>query len=129
MLKIIQIAYIKFFSYNYEALIIQVIMAKTNDNFFPFFLLQQLESIASQLGIEVRYENLADEELTLHGGICKLFKRPLIVIDSRLPIGQRAKLLAQEIGKYDLENFYILPRVREFISLHSSAFEKNLPHK
>lgn len=104
-------------------------MAKINDNFSSFFLLQQLECIASQLGIEVRYENLTDEELTLHGGICKLFKRPLIIIDSRLPAWERAKLLAQELSKYDLENFYILPRVREFISLHSSAFEKNLPHK
>lgn len=106
-----------------------MIMAKINDYLSSLFLLQQLESIASQLGIEVRYENLADEELTFHGGACKLFSRSLIVIDSRLPIWERARLLAQELGKYDLENFYILPRVREFISLHSSVFEKNLPHK
>lgn len=99
------------------------------DNFFPFYLLHQLESIAAQLGIEVRYENLADEEVTLHGGACKLFSRPLIVIDSRSQTWEKAKLLAQELGKYDLENFYILPRVREFIYLHSSPLEKNLPHK
>lgn len=104
-------------------------MRKMNDNFSSSFLLQQLENIASQLEIEVRYENLADEELTLHGGACKLLNRALIIIDSRLPSCERAKLLAQELGKYDLENFYILPRVREFIFLYSSTLEKNLPHK
>ena len=99
------------------------------NDYYSFFLLQQLESLAFQLGIEVRYENLADEELTLHSGACKLFSRSLIIIDSRYPAWERAKLLAQELAKYDLENFYILPRVREFIFLHSSALEKNLPHK
>lgn len=99
------------------------------NSFSYFFLLQQLEDLAEQLGVEVRYENLADEELSLHSGACKLFSRSLIVIDSRCPIPERARLLAWELSKHDLENFYILPRVREFISLHSSALEKNLPHK
>ncbi len=99
------------------------------NNFSASFLLQQLESLAFQLGIEMRYENLADEELTLHSGACKLFNRSLIVIDARCPTLERARLLARELGKYDLENFYILPFVREFIYLHSSGLEKNLPHK
>lgn len=98
-------------------------------NFSFFSLLQELENIATQLNIEVRYENLADEELSLHSGSCQLFGRPLIVIDSRCSISEKARLLAHELSKYDLEDFYILPLVREFIALQSSALEKNLPHK
>ncbi len=97
------------------------------NNFSAHFLLQELENLACQLGIEVHYENLSDEELSLHSGACKLFGRSLIIIDARCPIFVKAQLLARELGKYDLENFYIVPRVREYIALHSSGLEKNLP--
>jgi len=96
-------------------------------NFSAHFLLQELENLASQLGIEVRYENLRDEELSFHSGACKLFSRSLIIIDARCLASARSRLLARELSKYDLENFYIVPRVREYIALHSSGLEKNLP--
>jgi len=92
-------------------------------------ILPHLESLASQLKIEVRYENLSDEEICIHSGGCKLLGRHLIIIDSRRSIDERAKILGREIGKYELENLYILPRVREFISLHSAPREKNLPQR
>jgi hypothetical protein len=90
-------------------------------------LLQHLESLAAQLEIEVRYENLADDEVTIHSGSCKLLDRDLILIDRQQPLVERARLLARELSRYDLENFYILPRVREFIQ--ASSREKNLPQR
>jgi hypothetical protein len=92
-------------------------------------LLQHLESIASQLGIDVRYENLSDEELSIHSGGCKFGGQNLIIIDIRRPMEERAQILAGELSKFDLEDFYILPRVREFIFLQSSPREKNLPQR
>jgi hypothetical protein len=90
-------------------------------------LLQHLESLAAQLEIEVRYENLADDEVTIHSGGCKLLGRDLVLIDRQQPLVERARLLARELSRYDLENFYILPRVREFIE--ASSREKNLPQR
>ena len=90
-------------------------------------LLQHLEGLAAQLEIEVRYENLADDEITIHSGGCKLLDRNLILIDLQQPLVERARLLARELSRYDLENFYILPRVREFIQ--ASSREKNLPQR
>jgi hypothetical protein len=90
-------------------------------------LLQHLESLAAQLEIEVRYENLADDEVTIHSGGCKLLDRDLVLIDRQQPLVERARLLARELSRYDLENFYILPRVREFIE--ASSREKNLPQR
>lgn len=91
------------------------------------YLLQHLESLAAQLEIEVRYESLADDEVTIHSGSCKLLGRDLILIDRQQPLVERARLLARELSRYDLENFYILPRVREFIQ--ASSREKNLPQR
>jgi hypothetical protein len=91
------------------------------------FLLQELESLAARLEIDVRYESLADDELTIHSGGCKVLDRKLIIIDKNQPIAERALLLARELSRYDLEDFYLLPRVREFIQ--ASSREKNLPQR
>ena len=96
-------------------------------DFSPTLLLQQLEGLAVRLGVEVRYENLADDELTFHSGGCRVLDRTLIIIDKNRPLPERARLLARELSRYDLEDFYLLPRVREF--LQASSLEKNLPHR
>jgi len=95
--------------------------------FSDSLLLQHLEGLAAQLGIEVRYENLADDEVTIHSGGCKLLDRNLILIDRQQPPAECARILARELSRYDLENLYILPRVREFIQ--TSSREKNLPQR
>jgi hypothetical protein len=95
--------------------------------FSESLLLQHLEGLAARLGIEVRYENLADDEVTIHSGGCKLLGRNLILIDRQQPPAECARILARELSRYDLENLYILPRVREFIQ--TSSREKNLPQR
>ncbi len=92
-----------------------------------FALLEQLEGIAAQLKVEVRYESLADEELTIRSGGCKLLGQHLIIIDPSASTGERARVLARELSQYDLEAIYLPPRIREFILLHSGPREKNLP--
>ena len=91
------------------------------------FLLQQLEGLAARMKIDVRYESLSDEEFTIHSGGCKVLDRTLILIDKNQPLAERARLLALELSRYDLEDFYLLPRVRQFIQ--ASSREKNLPQR
>lgn len=100
-----------------------------DDNFSETSLLQHLEELAARLEIDVRYENLADEEISIHSGGCKLAGRSLILIDLHLPLSERARILARELSRYDLEDLYLLPRVREFILLQASSCEKNLPQR
>ena len=97
-----------------------------DQNFSDTLLLQHLEALALQLNIEVRYENLTDEEIPIHSGGCKLSGRSLILIDLHLPFMERARILASELSRYDLESLYVLPRVREFILLQKSSKEKSL---
>jgi hypothetical protein len=90
-------------------------------------LLQHLEGVAAQLGLEVRYENLADDEFSIHSGGCRLLGRNLILIHFHLPPLERARILARELSKWELEDLYLLPRVRQFILLQARSREKNLP--
>jgi hypothetical protein len=100
-----------------------------DDSFSETSLLRHLEDLAARLEIEIRYETLTDEEVSIHSGGCKVSGRNFILVDLHLtPLG-RARVLARELSHYDLENLYVLPRVREFIALQGSPPEKNLPHK
>ena len=92
-------------------------------------LLDHLERIAVQLAIEVRYESLADEELSIQSGGCRLQGQHLIIIDPHCSSKERARILARELSRYDLEAIYLPPRIREFILLHSGPREKNLPQR
>jgi hypothetical protein len=92
-------------------------------------LLQHLEGVAAQLQVEVRYENLADDEVAIQSGGCKVLGRRLILIDHRRSPAAQAKILARELGRFDLEPLYLLPQIRDFILGQSDPRKKNLPHK
>lgn len=92
-------------------------------------LLQHLEGIAAGLNIEVRYESLADEDLSIQSGRCRVLSRHLILIDSNQPLRERVRLLAREISRWNLEDLYILPQVRDFIARQLEGREKNRPQR
>jgi hypothetical protein len=92
-------------------------------------LLQHLENLAARMEIDVRYESLADEEISVRSGGCKLSGRRIIFIDLHLTPAEKARVLARELSRCDLENFYLLPLVREFILRQGSSPEKNLPQR
>jgi len=92
-------------------------------------LLRHLEGIARQLEIEIRYERLFDDEISVHSGGCQVRGRHLILIDSGHSPFEQARILARELAKHELEDLYILPRIREFIDLQSPPREKNLPQR
>jgi hypothetical protein len=73
-------------------------------------LLNELESIASQLGIKLRYEK-GDFE----GGYCVLKSERIIVINKKLSPTVRLSVLARGISEIGLNNVYVKPAVRDFI--------------
>ncbi len=98
-----------------------------DDPFSETSLLRHLEDLAARLELEIRYESLTDEEVSIHSGGCKVSGRNMVLLDIHLCPLERARVLARELSRYDLENVYLLPRIREFIQLQGSSREKNLP--
>ena len=98
---------------------------------FPEFadaaLLHHLENLAAQLGIQVRYEDLADDELSIQSGGCKVLGKTLILIEKLRSPREQAQILARELSRFDLEDRYVLPRVRDFIALQAPPREKKRP--
>ena len=73
-------------------------------------LILELESLAGQLGIAVRYEK-GDFE----GGYCILRAQKLLLVNRRLAPARKASLLAVALEEIGLENTFVKPALRAFI--------------
>jgi hypothetical protein len=74
-------------------------------------LLSKLEEAASQLGLELRWE---DGHFT--GGACRLQDKKMFVISRSLPTFQKVEILCRELSQFDLSKIFILPCLRERIN-------------
>jgi hypothetical protein len=73
-------------------------------------ILSELEHLASNCGISIRYE-----KGDFDGGYCVLKAERLIVINKRLVLARRASVLAQGLAEVGIDEMYLKPAVREYI--------------
>jgi hypothetical protein len=78
-------------------------------------VLSQLEGLADQFGIQIRYEKIVEEELTSVGGLCRLKGECFIIINSRATAKDKIQALAKALKNFDLNDVYIRPALRELI--------------
>ncbi len=78
-------------------------------------LLQQLEELAERLGVKVLYESLDQQEFVVKSGTCTLRGQLVAIIDDRLTPGDRMRVLADCLSRFDLSTVYLVPAVRELI--------------
>ena len=90
-------------------------------------ILEALEEVAERLSIKVHYERMKAFEFRVQDGSCKLKGESKIYIDSRHPIKDKVSILAQELGKYNLEEIYIPPLLREKVFLFHTPPEGPTP--
>lgn len=76
----------------------------------PEQLLKELEELAVQCAIIVRYEK-GDFE----GGFCVLKAERLIVVNKKLAPLKKASILALGLAEIGIDEMYLKPVVREFI--------------
>ncbi|MCH7781566.1 hypothetical protein IID62_00725 [candidate division KSB1 bacterium] len=77
-------------------------------------LLQELENIATKLDITVRYEN-GD----FAGGLCRVKEENVLIINKKNSLQKKITILSRELSGVDLNAIYILPKLRERISIES----------
>ncbi|MCK4967244.1 hypothetical protein KAS50_09435 [bacterium] len=73
-------------------------------------ILQELENIFGKLGITIRYERG-----NFVGGLCRLKEDKIVILNRKLPVKKKILLLSQELSRFDIEEFFILPAVKEII--------------
>lgn len=73
-------------------------------------LIEELQSVAQQLGVTVRYEK-GDFE----GGYCILREQKMLLINRRLMPVRRASVLALALREIGMENVFLRPALRAYI--------------
>jgi hypothetical protein len=73
-------------------------------------LLQDLESLAGNLDIEIRYDRLDRD-----GGLCRYGGRNRLILNRSLSIPERVQLIARALARFPLDDIYIRPHVRDLL--------------
>lgn len=78
-------------------------------------VLEYLEDLAERLGVEIVYEKLREEELSVKGGLCKVKGAYKIFMDRSEPMERRIEILARALASFDTQEVYLLPFIREIL--------------
>ena len=76
-------------------------------------ILQALEQVAERLSVQVHYEEMKAFEFRIQDGYCMIKGESHIYIDRKRPIQEKIRILTEELKKFNLEEIYIPPLLRE----------------
>lgn len=80
-------------------------------------IMKALEEVAERLSIQIHYEEMKAFEFRVEDGSCRVKGEPSIFIDRKRPLKEKISILARELKKFDLEDIYVPPLLRETILL------------
>jgi hypothetical protein len=73
-------------------------------------IIQQLQDVAQQLGLTLRYE-----QGNFEGGYCILKAQRLLLVNKRLMPARKASVLAAALREIGLEGIFLTPALRAYI--------------
>jgi hypothetical protein len=79
-------------------------------------ILQELKSVADQLGASVRFE-----KGDFKGGYCIVHDKKVIVINKMTNLQRKVMILSTALKELGIDGIYLTPRVREIIEEMSIA--------
>jgi hypothetical protein len=80
-------------------------------------IMKALEEVAERLSVQIHYEEMKAFEFRVQDGSCTVKGEPSIFIDRKRPLKEKISILARELKKFDLEDIYVPPLLREKILL------------
>jgi hypothetical protein len=87
-------------------------------------LTEVLETAAQQLGIKVRYENMAAAGPTGGGGLCKVKGEWCVIMDKKTAPSERASILCDALATMDTDGIFLPPQAREMVAHRRASITK-----
>ncbi len=78
-------------------------------------LLDQLEKLAQEFSLPLRYELIESEETFSPGGLCRIKGKEVIIINTQATLQEKIYILARALKRFDLSQVYLKPALREFL--------------
>jgi N-dimethylarginine dimethylaminohydrolase len=77
--------------------------------------LSQLEGLAYQLGIQIRYEKIGEEDVKSSGGLCLVKGTHVVIVNSKATTKDKIQTLVKALRNFDLSDVYIRPALRDLL--------------
>ena len=74
-------------------------------------ILQELESLAAELAIEIYYDDLEESR----GGLCRVAGKSRLYMDQSTSVAERIRIMVAELSDLPLEGVFLRPMVRELL--------------
>lgn len=81
-------------------------------------ILHNLESLARRLSIDIKYSNLDNEDFRIESGACNIKGKEVIIVDSRLPVKEKCRILSGQLKKRNIDDIFIPPFLREMMGYY-----------
>jgi hypothetical protein len=78
-------------------------------------ILKALEEVAERLSVRIHYEEMTTDEFRAQDGCCRVKGESHIYIDRKRSIKGKIRVLANELKRFDLDDIYLPPFLRERI--------------
>lgn len=82
-------------------------------------MLEQLEALAQRMSIKTRYEKCKSR-----GGLCKVKGEQMVIVRKSLTVPEKVEVLSCALCRLPLEDFYVMPEVRELLEKTASSLSK-----
>ena len=79
-------------------------------------LCRELEDLVEQFGIVIRHESFDDPEVRPVSGLCTIKGEKILFIDYCATVGEKISVFVNCLTQLDLQNVYLKPAVRDFLS-------------
>jgi hypothetical protein len=77
-------------------------------------ILRELENLAGELGLEIRYETIES-----YGGLCRVGDKRCLILNKSSLLSEVVGVLSQALSRFPLEDVFINPHVRELLQERS----------
>ncbi|RPH51815.1 MAG: hypothetical protein EHM85_05230 [Desulfobacteraceae bacterium] len=88
-------------------------------------LYQEMKLIAEKLDVTVTEQNFRKTGISIKSGYCIVKGKNYFYIDKDLPINKKNEIIAEFLSGLEYDNIYIIPAVRDFLSLYDKPSFKN----
>ena len=88
-------------------------------------LILEMKLIAEKLDVIVSEQNFRKTGISIKSGFCKIKGGNYFFIDKDLPVSKKNEIIAEFLCGLEYDNIYIIPAVRDFLSLYDKPSFKN----
>jgi hypothetical protein len=81
----------------------------------PAELYQQLQEIASKLGITVSEQNLRVTGVNAKSGLCRVKGQQVFIMDKHMTTREKVETLSECLRQLPIDDIYLVPAIRKYL--------------